>query len=638
MSDLLKRMKQQSRKRSRVQQETLSFDEYVQEVKENPQLAETAHQRVYRMIVTEGFEPAEEDDEPKSYNFFSEELYGIDDVIETMVEDYFKAAARNMDVRKRMLLLMGPPGGGKSTMVNLLKEGLENFSLTEEGASYQIKDCPMQDNPVNLVPSSLRKEFEEELSISIEGDVCPRCRWQLDHEYDGDPSRFKVERLVFDENARKGIGTFVPSDPKNQDISELVGSVNISKLSELTESDPRAYQFDGALNVANRGIMEFIEVFKAETEFLNKLITLCEEKVIKSPRFPLIHADEVVISHTNETEYNRFMSDPQNEALRNRIKVVKVPYNLRLDSEVKIYEKLIRQSSIEQGEEAVHISPHTLEAAGHYAIMTRLGMKDPDELKLVVKALNEEEVGNLTDEDIKELIDKTADNAGMFGLSPRNIIDAIASASMEMGRTALFFTDVLKELMDLVDEHLQDVPNVTREQLESYIVTTRGVIDDKIKSDVQEAFVLGFEDSARQLFENYLDNIKAYCSDETIRDPVTADKVDPNEDLMRSIEEQIGVSKKAKDGFREQIIGHIGNLTIEEKTYDWTTVSRLKEAIEAKLFDQVKDFIRISTDTTRQDEEAERRLNQAVEKLVEQRGYNTESAEKAVQYVGQILN
>lgn len=635
---MVDRIEEESQRHSAVRGEEISFSDFLRRFEENPvDLAESAHRKIYRMIMQEGYDEPEDEEDPRSYTFFSKELFGIDGVIQEIVEEYFKPAANNMDVRKRMLLMMGPPGSGKSTIANLLKDGLEEFSLTDAGETYAIKECPQHENPLHLIPSTLREEYEEEYGIKIEGELCPMCHFLLNEEYEGSPSRFTIERLVYSQNNRVGIGTFVPSDPKNQDISELVGSVNISELAEYSESDPRAYNFDGALNCANRGVMEFIEVFKAEKEFLNKLITLCEEKVIKSPRFPLISADEVVISHTNETEYNRFMNEPQNEALRRRIKVVKVPYNLELDEEIRIYRKLLDESNIERGS-SVHLAPHCLEAAAHYAIMTRLGVKGADTLKTLVKAHNDDEVGDLSEEDIEERLEQEPDNVGMFGLSPTEAIDAISTAAMVEGRDLVFFTDVLKVLKRDTSSHEREVPNVDEEQLENYILSTREAIDEKVKEDVQKAFVVGFEDSAKTLFDNYLDHIQAFNTEETVEDPVTGDEVPPDEDMMRSIEEQIGISEKAKDGFREQIVNQIGTMTINEENFDWTSVPRLKEAIEEKMFNDIKDFIRISTDTTRQDDEAKRRLNDAVHELVTEHGYNERSARKAVDYVGQILS
>lgn len=635
--DLIDDLKDYHEKLSEVKNEEHTLEEYLELVEKNPHLADGAHKHQNRMIQSAGTR-YDEEKEVKRYNFFEDDLYGIAETIEEIMTNYYEPAAAGLDVRRRMLLLMGPPGSGKSTLVNKLKRGLEQYTLTDDGARYMLKGCPQQDDPLLVIPDEMRPKFEEKFNTTIEGDPCPYCQWRLDEKFDGDIMQFTVKRLVFNENNRRGIGTFVPSDPKNQDISELVGSVDLSELADKPESHPDAYRFDGSLNAANRGIMEFIELFKADRSFLNKLITLCEERVIKPPRFPLMYADEVVIGHTNETEYDRFMNDPENEALRRRIKVVRCPYNLKLDQEVRIYEKLLDESTIEDD---VHVAPHTLKAAAHYALMTRFGLEEPELLKSVIKAENGDNIGDLSDEDINERLDKLPDNVGMFGLSPTEMIDAISSAAMTLDTDYLFFTDILSELKDKAKEHEEEVPGVEAGALKEFVIETRDVIDDDIAKDVKEAFVLGFEDSARELFHKYLDYVEAYCEDEPIEDPVTGAEMSEEqaEQFMRSIEEQIGVGDKAKDGFRKEMRGKIGGLAIQddENNFDWTAVPRLKEAIEEKLFNQVKDFIRISTDTTRKDMEAKRRLNAAIEEL-EGKGYSAGAAQKAVEYVGKILS
>src|SRR5690606_19150211 len=297
------------------------------------------------------------------------ELFGLDRAIERLVEEYFHSAARRLDVRKRILLLMGPVSGGKSTIVTLLKKGLEQYSRTEEGAVYAIKGCPMHEEPLHLIPPELREEAERELGIRIEGNLCPACRLRLKEEYGGRVEEVRVERVLLSEDDRVGIGTFSPSDPKSQDISELTGSIDFSTITEYgSESDPRAYRFDGELNKANRGLMEFQEMLKCDEKFLWNLLSLTQEGNFKAGRFALISADELIVAHTNEAEYKAFISNKKNEALQSRIIVMPIPYNLKVSEEVRIYEKLIRQSDLKH----VHIAPHALYAAAVFTILTRL--------------------------------------------------------------------------------------------------------------------------------------------------------------------------------------------------------------------------------------------------------------------------
>src|SRR5918911_5171035 len=281
------------------------FAEYFELAVANPAVTRLSHARVYDMITAQGCETTPSGE--RRYTFFDEELFGIDKPLQQLV-DYFASAASRLEVRKRILLLMGPVGGGKSSIVTLLKRGLEAYTRSDVGAVYAIQGCPMHEEPLHLLPEELRPEIEREYGLYIEGDLCPACRVMVRDRYDGRVEDVMVHRVVFSEKARLGIGTFSPSDPKSQDISELTGSIDLSTIGAYgAESDPRAYRFDGELNVANRGLMEFIEMLKADEKFLYNLLTLSQEQSIKTGRFPLIYADEVIMSHTNETEYLNFV-------------------------------------------------------------------------------------------------------------------------------------------------------------------------------------------------------------------------------------------------------------------------------------------------------------------------------------------
>lgn len=253
--EFIKRL-QEHRRAEQQQAWRGTFKEYLQVVKERPWVCQLAHSRIYQMIKDAGVE--EKEDGTRHYKFFESELYGLEKTLEKLVEEYFHPAARRLDVRKRILLLMGPVSGGKSTLVQMLKKGLERYSRTEKGAIYAIKGCPMHEEPLHLIPKELREEFQKEYGVYIEGELCPSCRLMLETEYNGNIEDVEVERIFLSEENRVGIGTFTPSDPKSQDIADLTGSVDFSTIAEYgAESDPRAYRFDGELNIANRGLMEF---------------------------------------------------------------------------------------------------------------------------------------------------------------------------------------------------------------------------------------------------------------------------------------------------------------------------------------------------------------------------------------------
>ncbi|MFL5735184.1 MAG: PrkA family serine protein kinase [Chloroflexia bacterium] len=629
--DLIKKLEEY-----RTQEKSLSwegtFADYFEIVKANPRVAQLAHARVFDMIMSAGVEASKAG--VPQYLFFTDEIYGLEKALQQVVE-YFNSAAQRLEVRKRILLLMGPVGGGKSTIVSILKRGLESYSRTERGAVYAISSCPMQEEPLHLIPNELRTDFMREYGIYIEGDLCPHCRFELDNTYGGHIERVPVRRVVFSEKKRVGIGTFTPSDPKSQDISELTGSIDLSTIGEYgSESDPRAYRFDGELNIANRGVMEFIEMLKVDERFLYVLLTLSQEQNIKTGRFSMIYADEVVISHTNETEYTSFVGNKKSEALQDRIILVKVPYNLRLSEEVRIYEKLLKQSALQ----SVHIAPHTLEIASIFAVLTRLSESKKAGISLVKKLrlYNGEDLEEYKQKDLKELQEES-EREGMEGISPRYVINRLSGALVKEGITCITPIDALRALRDGLEQHT----SISREQREHYlnlIGEARKEYDEMAKREVQKAFVYSFEESARTLLNNYLDNVEAYCNKQKMRDPYNDEEREPDEVLMKSIEEQIGVGDTSRKAFREEILIRISTLSRRGQQFDYTSHERLKEAIEKKLFADLRDVVKITTSSKTPDPEQLRRINDVVDRLVTEHGYCAVCANSLLQYVGSLLN
>jgi predicted Ser/Thr protein kinase/intein/homing endonuclease len=1076
--DLIKKLEE-----FRTQEQSLNwagtFEEYFGIVTSNPKVAQLSHSRIYDMIVGGG---VEEQGGLPHYKFFDDEIFGLDRSIQQIVE-YFSSGAQRLEVRKRILLLMGPVGGGKSTIVSLLKRGLEAYTKIPAGAVYAIASCPMQEEPLHLIPAELRADIQREYGLYIEGDLCPRCRFDLENLYEGHIERVPVKRIAFSEKKRLGIGTFSPSDPKcvtgdtilltdqgmlrfdemqrdapaledqfvplsvkvsgrsgleatshfynggvkptrrirtrlgyelegslvhpvmvtrdgreqwmklgdlrmgdyvglqrgsrlfgnttrlprfdydgpeskgqnralrlpdqlderlarllgyiaaegsltdtalwitngerrvlddihalceelfgirpkeygkattyaksvsisciklvhwlaqvcgitrgaankripnvimrapekmvlafleglfwgdgtisarkslksnrfkvataskemarqvqvallnlgiasalyketikerftaysvvvlgddvvrlvelipslrdkctdgpnglieprgstnfdhipglestvkllisevpygkkgelsrflrytdvgpswkrtlthgslatlvaeaetvvapastalatlrrhldrsmlwlqvqeitegtaqvydltvpgthsfcangfinhnSQDVSELTGSIDLSTIGEYgSESDPRAYRFDGELNVANRGMCEFIEMLKVDERFLYVLLTLSQEQNIKTGRFSMIYADEVVVSHTNETEYRTFVGNKKSEALQDRIILVKVPYNLRASDEVRIYDKLLKQSALKN----VHIAPHTLDVASIFAVLTRLepskkaGMTAMKKLKLYDGV----DVDGFKAKDLKELQDEQ-DREGMDGISPRYVINRLSSALVREGVTCINPIDALRALRDGLEQHT----SVTREQREHYLNLlgeARKEYDEIAKREVQKAFVYSFEESARTLLNNYLDNVEAYCNHNKMRDQMTDEEVEPDEALMKSIEEQIGVGDTQRKAFREEILIRISSLARRGQSFDYTSHERLREAIEKKLFADLRDVVKITTSTKTPDQEQLRRINGVIDRLVEEHGYCTVCANALLQYVGSLLN
>ncbi len=1082
--DLVKRL-EEYRDRERELMWEGTFAQYFEIASKKPEISRLSHERIYHMIMDAGTE-ATRSGEP-NYNFFSQEIFGIEKPLQQIV-DYFHSAAQRLEVRKRVLLLMGPVGGGKSTIVYLLKRGLEAYSRTPTGAFYAIKDCPMHEEPLHLIPNDLRPDVEKEFGLYIEGDLCPHCRYMVDNQYRGRIEEVPVKRIAFSEKYRVGVGTFTPSDPKSQDISELVGGIDLSTIGEIgVESDPRAYRFDGELNIANRGLMEFVEMLKCisgealiythsgirrldslaqpeqpagesreielqvassngiesaahlyrsglsktkriltrrgfvqegtfehrlqvvnengvliwkrhdelqigdwvvlqkgpnlwgrdvalqwrserpahaliiklpesmtpqlarwlgyliaegdvrpdgtirftnvedelrndysqltqqlfgikpreypgviqlnsvaladflrylgfktgaynkeipwsvlqssresvleflagyfagdgtvnlhgrlswttaseelsrqlqvvllnlgvvvrrtktrsrssvqaeysdywnvtasgadadllasqmrllpqrkllehqrlsatverygradlipntvgywqvisaelqrvtvaqaqtsggyhtvdhqgarkilgedyinlhmlrtdtntctrsmadkvlrkldgwvelppglsallnpalfydtvvsiedgeaecwdlnvpgsntyiangivnhncDEKFLYVLLTLSQEQNIKTGRFSMIYADEVVVSHTNEHEYQSFVGNKKSEALQDRIILVKVPYNLRVSDEVKIYEKLLKQSALQN----VHIAPYTLRIASIFAILTRLepskkaGMSPLKKMKLY----DGEDMEDFKQKDVRELQDE-AIREGMDGISPRYVINQLSKALVKHNVTCINPIDALRALKDGLDQHT----SITREERDRYlnfISEARKEYDEICRKEVQRAFVYSYEENARTLLNNYLDNVEAYCNKTKMRDPITDEEMDPDEHLMRSIEEQIGVSENAKRSFREEILIRISSLARKGMTFDYMSHERLKEAIEKKLFADLRDVVKITTSTRTPDKDQLRKINEVVNRLMTEHGYCHVCANEILRYTGSLLN
>lgn len=605
-----------------------TFREYLMLLKEQPHIAMPAHARIYDMIRSHGITDGH-------YDFFSRELFGLEEPIKRLVEEYFHPAAKKLDVRKRILLLMGPVGGGKSTIVSMLKRGLEQYTRTDAGAVYAIKNCQMAEDPLHLIPRELREDFFEEYGIRIEGSLSPLNAYKIEHEFGGRIEDVPVERIFFSEDRRRGIGTFSPSDPKSQDIADLTGSIDFSTIAEFgSESDPRAYRFDGELNIANRGLMEFQEMLKCDEKFLWHLLSLTQEGNFKAGRFALISADEMIIAHTNETEYRSFIADKKNEALHSRMIVMPVPYNLKVTEEEKIYEKMVHESEAA----SIHFAPHTFRTAAMFTILTRLKESSRANVDLVskMKLYDGAVVEGLTGLDAVELKKEHPDE-GMDGIDPRYVMNRISAAIIKKGTNSINALDVLRSLKDGLDSHAS-ISKEMRTTYLQFISEARKQYDETAKKEVQKAFVYSYEESARALMDNYLDNVEAYCNKVKLNDPLTGEEMNPDERLMRSIEEQIGVSENAKKAFREEMLIRISAYARKGKKFDYREHDRLREAIQKKLFSDLKDVVKITTSSVTPDEQQLKKMNEVTARLIDECGYNSVSANELLRYVGGLLN
>ena len=623
--------------------------DYLERVKENPAVAQLAPGRIYNMVMQRGTEPVQDSiqlpdyDDILTYLFFKEELFGLEEPLHDIMR-FFKAGARRTETGKRILILVGPVSSGKSTIAMLLKHGLER----DPTPVYAIRDCPIHEEPLHLIPRNQRDKWEKILGVRIEGDLCPMCRFNLleNDQYRDEHGnilweKFPVVEMPLSERARCGIGTFQPSDPKNQDISELIGRVDLSKITQYGETDPRAYKLDGELEIANRGLVEYIEILKCDIKFHYILITLAQEQVIKASGFPQIYIDEVICSHTNQTEFDKFKSMKENEALHDRMYPIFVPYNLRVGDEEKIYEKLIERSEFK----GVHLAPYTLNVAAQFAILTRLTESQlcPNLIKKM-KYYNRDPVTEKEKDqvDLVQLrLEGKKNMEGMSGISPRFVANALNVALGEKESVnCVNPIDVIRSLRHNFEHHI----GFTEEDKQRYMNLLIGEKDSVLsefkeiaKKEVNRAFLFAYEDQAQALFENYMKNATGYCMKKKLHDPITGEEQEPDEKLMRCIEELIGVSENAKKEFRQGIFVHKSDTIDQGKEFSFSTYMPLQEAIERKLIGDLKNVVSLTiADKTRKDPKTMKRRQDALDAL-QQKGYCPVCAENLLQFVGDLL-
>ena len=654
-----------------------SFSDYLHIVEKNPKVARTAFQRIYDMIMSYGTEEfTEYKKRITHYKFFDDPMEnGRDAVFGLGVHimkllNAFKAAARQYGTEKRILLLHGPVGSAKSTVVRLLKKGLEAYSKMPEGALYsyswvknELEDkrqifgsaheirCPMHEEPLRLIPVELRgkilseinKKLPEDDKIVLEGDLCPACRYiyrELVNNYNGDWSKamehIKVRRLVLSEKDRVGIGTFQPKDEKNQDSTELTGDINYRKIAEYgSDSDPRAFNFDGEFNIANRGLIEFIEVLKLDVAFLYDLLGASQEHKIKPKKFAQTDIDEVIIGHTNEAEFKRFQNNEYMEALRDRTVRIDLPYITKLHEEIKIYEKDYRQDKVR----GKHIAPHTLEMAAMWAIMTRLEEPKKANLTLMqkLKLYDGKSLPGYTEDNVKELR-KEAMREGMDGISPRYIQDKISNALVsEMGGGCVNPFMVLNELESGLRHHALLKNDEQKKRFAELLAVVKEEYEDTVKNEVQRA-ISADEEAIARLCSNYIDNVKAYTQKERVRNKYTGQDEEPDERLMRSIEEKIDIPESRKDDFRREIMNYIGALAIEGKQFNYKMNERLHKALELKLFEDQKDSIKLtSLVSSVVDKDTQEKIEVVKSRLIKNYGYCEICATDMLNFVASIF-
>jgi serine protein kinase len=645
-----------------------SFTDYLNAVKQNPQVARSAYQRLYDMILSYGTQEYTRNREPiVHYKFFDDlfdngrdAIYGLDKPLMQLVQ-IFESAARRYGTEKRVLLLHGPVGSAKSTIVRLLKKGMEAYSRAEEGALYSLSwedipdeermDCPMHEEPLHLIPpefrsavlAQLNEDHPLEKQVMIEGELCPACRFvyrRLMEQYQGDWTKVinhvRVRRLTLSEKDRVGIGTFQPKDEKNQDSTELTGDINYRKIAEYgSDSDPRAFNFDGELNIANRGLVEFIEILKLDVAFLYDLLTASQEHKIKPKKFAQTDIDEVIVGHTNEPEYRKLLNNEYMEALRDRTVKIDVPYVTRYQDEVKIYARDFKDGRVI----GQHIAPHTIEMAALWAVLTRIEEPKHAGLTLLqkLKLYDGKSIPGFTEDSVRELQEES-EREGLDGMSPRYIQDKLSNALVgdAIGGCLNPFI-VMRELESGLKHHSLITSEEQRTRYRELLAVAREEYDEIVKTEVQRA-ITADEAAISRLCANYIDNVKAYTQREKVRNRYTGEDEDPDERLMRSIEEKIDIPESRKDDFRRDIMNYIAALALDGRTFRWDSNERLRKALELKLFEDQKDSIKLTSLVSSViDQETQEKIDVVKARLINNYGYCNICATDVLNYVASIF-
>ncbi|ONI46322.1 serine protein kinase [Candidatus Epulonipiscioides gigas] len=569
----------------------INFLEYLNILKKDNTVYKLSHQRIYEELKNK---------------VLKDSFFGIDQTLKQIIE-YFFSAAHGGEEARQILYLVGPVGSGKSSLIELIKKTLEKSSEI-----YHLEDCPMREEPLHLLPRQIRAYFEKILGIKIEGELCPKCRHRLIHEFDNKYENFPIKKSKFSIAKRQGIGVVPPVDANNQDISILIGSINISKMDVYEEDDPRVFSLNGAFHVANRGIIEFIEVFKNDVEYLYTMLTATQEKLIPSPaRGEMLYFDGVILAHSNEAEWIRFKSDKTNEAILDRIVKVDVPYCLILDEEIKIYEKLLSQTTF-----YAHIAPHTLKTAAQFAILTRLLPSHSIDIFTKLKIYNNESVDAKID--IEELKQEHEDE-GMRGVSIRFIMKVFGNAFYSCNGciTPIHFFKVLSnEIKKLL------LPSETKKQyidfLETYIKKDYYAL---LEEDITKAFICEYNKQAQTIFDIYIDMAENFLNNKEI-----------NEQFMREIEEEIDISKSAIKGFRQDVVSFVRTKISLGEIIPYSCHLPLKKAIEKKLMNSLKELTRIIKEDNIKNFEEKQKYNEIINKLIKD-GYCEICAKETLEYL-----
>ena len=608
-----------------TQQEEMSLEEYLELCKDDPSAYATAAERMLMAIGEPEMVDTAQD--PRLSRIFSnkiirrypafDEFYGLEEVIENIVS-YYRHAAQGLEEKKQILYLLGPVGGGKSSLAEKLK------ALMQKVPFYALKGSPVNDSPLTLFnPEEDGPILEEEYGIPrryIRTIMSPWAVKRL-HEFGGDLSQFRVVKRYPSILDQVAVAKTEPGDENNQDISALVGKVDIRKLEDFSQDDPDAYAFSGGLCRANQGLLEFVEMFKAPIKVLHPLLTATQEGNYNgTEHMGAIPFDGMVLAHSNEAEWHTFRNNKNNEAFIDRAYIVKVPYCLRVTEEMQIYDKLLRNSSLRDA----HCAPDTLHMLAQFSTLTRL--KEPENSSIYSK-MRVYDGENLKDVDphaksMQEYRDMAGVDEGMAGLSTRFAFKILSKVfnydHSEVAANPVHLIHVLEQRIEQ-EQFPQEKSEQYRRFIKEYLVP-RYV--EFIGKEIQTAYLESYSEYGQNIFDRYVIYADFWIQDQEFRDPDTGEIFDRqalNEDLEK-IEKPAGISNP-KD-FRNEVVNFVlrARANNHGKNPSWLSYQKLRDVIEKKMFSNTEDLLPVISFNAKGSEDDQRKHNNFVQRMVS-RGY-----------------
>jgi len=655
---------------------THSFSWYLETVTEDPQIARNAHQRVADMFdfygtaydeemgVVEYALAAEDPLHDGENTFYGREVH---EAIHQFVNKV-KSGARGLGPQKRIKLLLGPVGSGKSDFDRQMRRYYEDYTRRDDGRLYTFRwtnlcdviddqdpaddvvRSPMNQDPLVLLPQDQRDVVVTEVNEALDAPYTIRNEQSLDPAsefymdsllayYDDDlesvlDHHVEIVRLVADENQRRAIETFEPKDKKNQDETELTGDVNYSKIAIYGESDPRAFDYSGAFCNANRGLFSGEELLKLQREFLYDFLHATQEQTIKPKNNPRIDIDQVIVGRTNMPEYREKKGDETMEAFNDRTKRIDFPYVLQYDEEARIYQKMLRNADLPD----INVEPHTLSMAGLFGVLTRIEEPDTETIDMLQKAkAYNGEIDEAEDVDVKKLRQEADEAAevgeGMDGVSPRFIGDEIAEAIMDSMHRDRSFLSPLTTFTHF-EENLENHGSIPADHFQRYyryLERVREEYKERAIEDVRHALAYDLEEIQRQ-GEKYMDHVMAYIDDATVEDEITGREQEPDEQFLRSVEEKLDLPEDRKDDFRQEVSNWVSRRAREGDTFHPQDNDRLRRALERKLWEDKKHNINFSALVSSGEMDDEER-NAWIDGLTDQ-GYSREGAKEVLEFAG----